>query len=268
MKARYKPNEPFFEGYNDYLCNYKIDSVFLNPGSSKNQGANVRFWDEANLRNELIQYVGDKKGMLRSNETTRLARIPQAEADLKALEDNFKRYQQRQRNLGFEETTYTSDVLDKKLKLEAIIDVMTGEVEAIEKRLSTFETKKEVVDDSMVLCYGLQGTVKLEGGNPKIIDGQDVGLVADTYCILDERSPYFGMSLKDYNKLCTIWRDEQKKKDRIKLLKVQQQCRLMGVPVVSHLGAKPLVRISKTNLPPYPDWSTRLKRKPTLKRTT
>jgi hypothetical protein len=135
MKARYKSSEPYFELYNDYYTNFQVDSVFLNAGSVRNQGTNTKFWDEANLRRELVQYLGNEQGLVGKDGENQLARIPSAKQTLAELEENHKRYQQSQKNLGFETTDYSSNELDKKLKLEALIDVMTGECEAIQNTI-------------------------------------------------------------------------------------------------------------------------------------
>jgi len=255
MKSKYRTSDPYFKQYNDYYTQYQVDSIFLNAGNVKYQGTNTKFWDKANLKQELVSYLGNNHGMIVKDGNAQFARIPSARQQLAELEANHQRYREHQKNLGFETADYSNKELDTKLKLEALISVMEGEVEAIEKRLATFEEKVKVVDDSQVLCWGLQGTVRQKGGFPVEIDGQNVSKVGDDYCISDTRSPYNSLKLSQYRKLCTIWREDQKRKQKEKLLKVQEECRAKGLPVVSHLGATTFLRVSKTNLPPFPEWA-------------
>jgi hypothetical protein len=212
----------------------------------------TKFWDEQNLKNELLHYIGDAKGTCKKNGEVVFALIPTANQELNELEANFVRYQQKQKNLGFEITEYPSHVLDRKLKIEAMLDVMNMEVEFIQKKLETFIGKVEEVDNSKVLAYGLIASIKQIGGKVHTIDGQNVSMIDDVNCIDDPRSPYDGLSLFDYRKLCSAFYQEQKRKQKEQLIKVQAECRERGLPVVSHVGATTFKRVSKSSLPPFP----------------
>lgn len=269
--ARYKSNHAFFEKYFYYFSNFQLGSIFLNAGNHVNIGVDAKFWDEQNLKNELIHYVGrDETGVYKKDGQDIIALIPNAKQELEALEENHKRYVQKQKNLGFEVTEYPSNVLDRKLKIEALADVMEMEKEFIQKKLDSFVKVVEVIDDSKVLAYGLIGAVKQIAARPHLIDGQNVSMIDDVYCISDIRSPYDGLSLLDYRKLCSVFYQEQKQKNKVKLLQAQEECRQRGIPIVSHIGAISFKRVNKSNLPPFPDWAInhKIKKPKTLTRTT
>lgn len=267
MAARYKSSHEYFEKYFYYFSNFQLGSIFLNGGSNKQVGANTKFYDEQNLKNELVHYVGnDERGLFKKDGVDMLALVPSATSELNDLEQNFARYQQKQKNLGFEVTEYSSNVLDRKLKLEALIDVMTMEVAFIQKKLDSFVAVVEVADDSKVLAWGLCGHVKQIGGRPHLIDGQLVEMRDGVNYISDSRSPYNNLSLIQYRSLCTLWREEQKRKQKKQLLIAQAECRERGIPIVQHIGATSFKRVSKSNLPPIPDDFVIVKKK-TLTRT-
>lgn len=251
--ARYKSNHAYFELYFKYYSNFQLGSVFLNSGKNIQIGVDTKFWDEQNLRNELVHYTGNERGVYKKDGDEILALIPFAKSELNDLEENNKRYVQKQKNLGFEITEYPSNVLDRKLKLEALLDVMQMEKEFIEKRLSTFVEKVEVVDDSKVLAWGLCGMVKQINNQVHMIDGQLVKIIDGVNCISDPRSVFDGLSLLNYRKLCAVWREGQKRKNKEKLILAQAECRERGIPVVSHIGATSFKRVSKSNLPPFPE---------------
>jgi hypothetical protein len=260
MAARYKSTHAYFERYFEYFSNYQIRSVFLNSGNITLVNSSTNFWDKTNLTAELAKYVGNSKDLIKIDGVDQLARIPAAKLELDELEANFKRYQNNKRNQGFEITEYPSNVLDQKLKIEAMLDVMYMEVELIQKKLATFVDKVEAVDDSRVLAYGLQGSIKQIGGKVHSIDGQHVEMIDDVNCISDPRSIYDGLSLVDYRELCSSFYQEQKRKAKEKLLLLQAECRERGIPVVQHCGAS-FTRVSRSNLPPFPDWAINHKTK-------
>jgi hypothetical protein len=262
MSARYKSNHRYFELYFKYYSVFQLGSVFLNAGNNIAIGVDAKFYDEQNLKNELVHYTGrNQTGLFKKDGQDVLALIPSAKAELSALEENFKRHQINKKNQGFEVTEYDSKVLDRKLYWEALIDTMEMEVIFIEKKLATFVDKVEEVDNSKVLCYGLQGSIKQEGGKVKMIDFQKVSMIDDINCIDDPRSPYDGLSLLDYRKLCSVFYQEQKRKAKGKLLQAQAECRERGIPVVSHIGATTFKRVNKSNLPPFPADCVNHKRK-------
>jgi hypothetical protein len=196
MKKRYKPSDTEHDTYNDYYVRFISESKVFN--SEKFPSAYTIFWDKETLEVELFNLTGDKNGIV---DGEKFGAIPYANEVLAAIEKQFQNYCRSQVAEGRSKPqTYPPDLLQKKLKCEARIDVLTGEKEMIEKRLQSIKSEVQKTDDTLVLKNGPKGSAQLQGGVIVTIDGMKCTVSKEGVpYIRDKRAGVFdGYSCADY----------------------------------------------------------------------
>ena len=94
--------------------------------------------------------------------------------------------------------------MNKRLKLESELDVITLEAEKLQKKLDNYVEEKEVLDDSLLLKGGALGIGKMKGGKLISIDGMQVSETKEGLRYISDDRPkaalYTGHFVSDYYK--------------------------------------------------------------------
>ena len=158
------------------------------------------------------------------------ALIPIAQLNLRKIHSAFKQWQKKQVLEGFaleKPTKWPNDLLEKRLKAEAILDVYRQEKKAVEIAIKAYNAEKEEKRKKKILEFGPQGkglNHDPRSGHPWLVDGQKVGSNEEGIPFIDEpSSKYDGMPLVFYRKMASAWREAQRQKSsnwrRIKVSK-------------------------------------------------
>ncbi len=216
------------------------------------------------LKNELWHYIGNEDGTLgevnlhvgsvKLDETYRPeAIIPAMLHKLIEINKGRKEYREKEKKGLSVSFGQWNELERKRLEAEALIDVCGAEAEWLEKEILKFESKKQVVDDKNILKHGPQ--FSRWGDPPKEVDGQKVGMAGDEglefYIIDDERSPYNGMSLKDYKDMALEWlKSERVKTDQLRQQRDEEIKQKGHSNIYVPMGP---YNVSKEDLPPWPE---------------
>jgi hypothetical protein len=240
--------------YDNLIVKFRNGSSILNP--EKIPSVHSIMWDRSTLLSYLRTYKGSEKdGTYKGSEKEYvMAIIPGIEEQLKALEDAFAGYQLQRTDQGFAKPEdWPKELLDKKLQLEAKLDVAKEELAKIEGKLNSMREKEENADDSKVLKYGPVCTGRLFQGILVELDSQIIGKIDDTLIIRDKRSPYNGMAVADYRDLSRRWLAEIRRADAEILKQRQAKALSEGRPVPrSHSSISPVTRVKRELLPMWP----------------
>ncbi len=263
MKRTFLPinKYPF---YNDLVDRYMQQSEILNGGSMQ-IGVHSTIWDKEAILGHIAQIEGDEKGLYLRNGEKHMAYKPFVQMKLDQLESDFEEFKRSRRNQGHEiPEVMTPKMLEQYYTYKARMTVIEEELAELNKRLKSYTSEEQKEDDSMLLKYGLQEVSKCHGLNAedpslidvlKIIDGQKVEMTEDNVLIInDSRSPYSGMLVSDYRKLCKQWKNEVKQIQLDEFVKIQDRCRAEGLPIPK-IPIRALRKVSKGSLPKWPEWA-------------
>ena len=203
MKRRYRIGKEVI--YDRFFNNFLMESKILNNQSSI---LNFESYDEKGIKKNIAQIIGFKNGKYFSNDKPVLAILPSLENEHKQIHNEFKNFQQRQVNEGNRRPTIEPpELLEKRLKIEANIDVTKTELTLLEKKLEEFENKVVKANNENVLKYGVKGSGKLRNGVLCEVDGQKISLTREKILVIDDkRSCYNGMLTADYfEKIVKPW---------------------------------------------------------------
>lgn len=195
-KRRYKIGlKPIYD--NEFNLR-RVGSRILNSGSMM-PGINTIFWDKRNCQSHLAELEGNSEGFYYKGNQRMIADIPNALRKLEALQKRFENYQQERVNLGYRKPEEWPSGLDvEKQSLEAQLDVMYEEVEVVKGHLNDYIEAEKTVHNGKMLLSGPRGNGRLQGGVLIEIDDQNVGQINGHLVIVDEDSPYHGISVPDY----------------------------------------------------------------------
>lgn len=259
---------PMYDIYHSHFNRLRLDSQILNSGSEV-PNTNTIIWDERNIEIQILIREGDDEGYYYKEGFKTLALKPSILNDIKEVKEQFKRYQQKRINSGYEcpknvDENWPSVLLEKRLKLEAELDVVDEEIETLDLMVGKIHERKRQQEIKDVLKYGLKGNIKLWGFKApkpemieviKEIDGQEVRMHNGILIILDDRSPYHGMSVIEYRKLCKEWKVTQDEINQKRLKQLQEIAKEEGRPIPQNLGVESPKRYTMKSLPPFPKWA-------------
>ena len=124
-------------------------------------------------------------------------KVQQAEIEILWIEKQYKAMQQHKINNGLPKLDeMPPDLQQRHDEALAVLDVLQEEADKIKEKIKYFESKEEEKRAVEMLKHGPLFT--RQGDPPVAVDGQAVGLVEDEPTIVDKKSPYNGMKLKDY----------------------------------------------------------------------
>jgi len=122
------------------------------------------------------------------------------------------------------------DMMERKLKAEAKVDVIKDEIRKLEKALSAYQEKEAKIRKRRVLQYGPDGRSKLRGGILVEVDGQIVK--KDKHGVLriaDDQSPYNGLETWRYfSEVNGPWYAEKTRRDKLNRLEKQKAKKVYG----------------------------------------
>jgi hypothetical protein len=252
-RKEYLPiKEPKYRVYHQSYDRHRLDSPILNGGNSK-PGLHTVFWDKKNLEGEAE----------RIKEVT----IPDIEKEIKYVIHQFKAHQQGRVNNGYEKPLEMPiNMFEAKLRWEAALDVKIEELAEIEKKLANYTDQVVNESDELVLKFGLQGSGRFWGTRCehielmnvlKEIDGQECRLNKKGFLVIrDTRSPYNGMAVSDYRKLCAEWAQHAIEAENEKLQQLQKVAKDKGQPLPTQLPMNGVLKqVNRVNLPPVPKWA-------------
>ena len=182
----------------------KSDSPILNPGKGVPGVGSLNLSDANALRGLLNEVIGDPqftKGTFRSRTgETVPAKIPNAEAAIRGIHEDFKEYKQRRINMGHPEPKEMPPEMKERLDREkTYLKLYQLEAKELEKRLAEIESQEKVKTVGMVLKGGPRGSSKMRNGILSMIDGQPVVKAKTGMLEIDcPDSPYHGMKVPDY----------------------------------------------------------------------
>ena len=143
------------------------------------------------------------------------ASIPAAQEQLKNIHQEHKRWakQQVRKALTLElPKHWPDDLLEKRLKAEAALDVYLAERKKLIELIEKYEANEKKETEEKWLPFGPISTSFNEKAGE--IDGQEVDVLSGDVpipYICDERSPYFKMSVVDYIEMAKQWSAHIKK---------------------------------------------------------
>lgn len=246
------------KAYDDKFDRAIKESRILNAGADTIPSAYTTLWEPTNIKNIIYEYEGDEKGQFyRPDERYPYRAVIASYQDkLDDLKASWKKRNETRRLMGLPvEKEMTGEVLDKKLELEASLDVSISELDTLKEWLSKYTEKAEESRKDSVLRYGLQCSISLLNGKIDTIDGQRVQYIDNQPVIQDEHSPYNGMLVGDYRKLSSIVEAQRRQKHVEKLKKLQATCKENCLPIPKKLPAESPKVVSRTSLPPWPDFA-------------
>lgn len=264
---RYSTDDPKYDAYTNKYVNLKNSSQIL--GSSiKGISFAAILYDENNLEGVKIELIGEptsgqegkasfEKGEYVRKGTTYTARIPMLKQELREWNLMWKHQQLQAQEQGKEIPSFDEcpvNMLEKKLILEAQIDVAAEELEAVNKKLKEYTDKVEEADSRDVLKYGLQQVSFLRDGTISEIDFQNVSKVNGVLCIDDKRSPYHLLSVVSYRELAVQWLETMRIKDAEILKTMQEKAKKEGNVIPRYFSrCHGSVRVNKNLLPACPE---------------
>jgi hypothetical protein len=218
--------------------------------------------DKENMEGLLLEIVGNKDGeYMRSNEW-RDSFLKVTRRKEQGIEIEFEKRKKQAINLGYEPLTkMPDDLLEKLYREHAHEDILLEEIDFLKDKLKALAKLKEEVDESMILPYGpvcdcrLHSTDSELVGQLKLIDGQKVEMINGELLITCESSPYMGMKVSDFRKLCQTWYQERRQRDREKLPEIQARAKAAGQPIPLNYFT-PQKKIYKKDLPKWPEGVT------------
>lgn len=196
---RYKDSK-FPEYDNEYDYRYKRSTILKKRGNSKTV---------KELEQSILQIAGNKKGYYERDDHIEMACIPSIEQELSKILNQHKIWKQRQVQDGktlTEPTGWPDDLLFKRSRCEAAIDIYKLEKSILEKHLKKL---KETPNKDM-LKNGLADKLIQKGSTSISVDGQRLSHDKEGRPFISEpQSPYNGMYLYHYRRLCKTWNKEE-----------------------------------------------------------
>jgi len=231
--------------YHDTFDRERIESDILNSGDKKPNIHTLFLGDRRTLLSLELELEGkdSTEGYTDEQGNVRLGAIPSLRVRLEEVERDWNNHRQLSINAGRPAPKdWPPELLERKLKLEARLDVREEELQVVQKWLKGMEDRKESERTGEVLKYGLRGTAQLNGGKIVTLDGQRVSETPEGVFYIDEpSSKYDGMSTVTYFGLvkeADRWRREKLKQMREEAAKDGSR----NKPIPSNLRG------------PLPDW--------------
>lgn len=176
----------------------RIGSRVINGGNML-PGVNTIIWDKSACIGLLLELRGSDDGYFYRNGLPVKADIPNCHEKITKLEKDFANYQQEAVNRGYPKPAqWPAELIEERFKREAQLDVMEEERDVIQERLDKFIAEERKRETDKMLMQGPSGNRRLQNGMLVEIDGQEVEQINGRFVITQTESPYFGVSVTDY----------------------------------------------------------------------
>lgn len=198
--------------YDSTFDHYKINSPILNPDVREQDYLN-RWVDPDHKRGlEAIQaaWFGDESGYYEREGRREQAELPAIYQQIEQVHAKYEAVKKRLLREGKDpHKDMPPDVEEQKQRIEALYDIRMEEAEQIKKWINNYREEERREFNKKMLQKGPQGTAQLYRGTPYHIDYQKCDLNEDGVpIIVDEDSPYKGMSVADYRQyIVKPWKD-------------------------------------------------------------
>lgn len=222
--------------------------------------------DEDECKTTLLQLVGNPKKDYHYLEEGgwKVALIPNAITNLRKIQSRFKEWQKKQVRDGFaleKPKEWPRDLLEKRLKAEAILDIYRRERSKVEQVLERHKANREKEREANILEYGPQGKGLRHDPRsirPWLVDGQRVSRNTDEVPYIDEpSSPYHLMPLVHYRKMASDWIKHLRKLAKERHQKRVEEAKAKGeTPPGSSSWRR--IKVSKDELPDWPDGAKKI----------
>lgn len=205
MSRRYKIGiQPVYDQAFDHL---KMSSIVMNSSARSRSFSHSGDWSSRQYIKLLIdEWKGNETGRYYSPESRQwvLARIPLLQQKLTELEKQYAGREQQAENEG-KEFTEAQDLHERKMQLQAAMDISNEELAVLEDILKNLKEEDEEIEERKILSRGLAQAGRLRDGILCELDGQRCEMINDVLIIVEPSSPYRGMSVKDYRRLAKSW---------------------------------------------------------------
>lgn len=212
-EPRYPADE--HQSYHDTYSRMVRKSVYLSASSRATDLHNSNaLYGIGECQGSLTEITGNGQGYYLKQGNWYQALIPSALKELKKVHLVFKRWQNDQVQGGFALTSpkeWPRDLLEKRLKAEAVLDIRYAEKKAVEDRLNKLIEERNKKPKRTILPLGPQCRMAQASKSAPIteVDGQQVSYNEEGVPFVDEpTSPYHGMSLFHYRQMSKAWRRE------------------------------------------------------------
>jgi len=177
-------------------------SPFLNPRSFSDEKLQASHKD--GLESLILEWEGQRKGERPGQFYNQMwggawvnSRLLNAKETLAAIDQEWSDMQAQAERSGKRlPPDQPQELTDKRLRLEAKLDIVMEEIDALRKELVKYQVKEQKVADNNVLKYGPAGSAT--GDPPREIDFQPVVQKNGELFINCKSSPYDQMKLPDY----------------------------------------------------------------------
>lgn len=225
--------------------------------------------DEEACKRTLTELVGnpEKDYHYLEENSWKKALIPSAKNSLHQIHYEFDEWAKKQVRNGHaleEPKNWPTNLLEKRLKAEAILDVYRKEKWLVEKTLKAYKQRDQKEREEKILKFGPQATgIKPPPQNSRrewLVDGQGVSRNSKGIPFIDEpSSPYHKMPLVYYRQLSLEWKAQLREKAEQEWEEIEEGMRHKETgKVITRLAFSRLrkarrVKVSKDELPDWPD---------------
>lgn len=191
----------------------KDRSFILNDERRANSMQNSNaLYGVAECKGTLNELKGNKEGYYLSEGNWYLALIPDAKNKLIRVHRKFKKWQKEQVQGGYalsKPKKWPADLLEERLKAEALFDIRIAEKKKVEQRIEKLENQRKKEKRNPVLPNGPLGNISTDKNLIVEADGQRVSYSNEGIPFIDEPdSPYHGLPIAHYRKMCKQWKKD------------------------------------------------------------
>lgn len=208
-KPRYSGNQ--YPVYHQTYSKLLNNSIILNDGKRANDlNYSAALHGIGECKGTLAELVGSKDGYYLRNKNWYKALIPVAKQNLRDVYKEFNRWQTEQVQGGYsleKPTKWSQELLEKRLKAEALLDVRLTEKKAIELRIKQLKTLQEREQSKNILPNGTQGRIGYSDNRIVEADRQRVSYTNGIPFIDEPTSPYHKMPIVYYRRMCEQWKE-------------------------------------------------------------
>ncbi len=188
--------------------------------------------DKQNIMGLIVAREGNEDRVYYRNGVQQPALLPLIEEKLYELNEEFAEVQRSYKKQGkIIPDKMLPDMLDKKLRLEAEMDVNLAELKILTQSLAEFTDKEQIESQERVLKFGLSQFGRLRDGVLVELDGQRISALSDGELFIDDpRSPYNDLKVLEYRRLSNEWKAARQVAAQMDYLKAVEIARFFEKP--------------------------------------
>ena len=212
-KKRYRPVKDAEQAYHKMFDNLRVRSIVLNMNARIKSERAMNF----NSRQDLKVLLGEYKGK-EENTKSKLFEINK----LQEQTDKINKYQGRTKGIS-------THSLNERFRTEARLDILTEEIEELDKLIGEIGEQEQKKTNSYILKYGPRGVGVIKGNILVLLDGQQVAPGKDgSLRIADKNSIYDGIPINAYyDAISKPWKIASQRLKAIEI-ELQRKCIMQG----------------------------------------